>query len=75
LLQAGRRPIRHAGVRRAGPYTAPRATPARLLGLSDVGDLVPGRRADVVVTDAELTPLAVMRAGRWVGSEPGREAV
>lgn len=30
-----------------------------------------GRRADVVVTDAGLTPLAVMRAGAWVFGDPG----
>jgi N-acetylglucosamine-6-phosphate deacetylase len=42
-------------------------TPARLLGIDhEVGDLVVGRRADIVLTDAELTPLDVMRGGRWL---------
>ncbi|NCT89355.1 amidohydrolase family protein [Cellulomonas sp. APG4] len=40
-------------------------TPARVLGRDDVGALVAGRRADVVETDAALTPLRVLRAGRW----------
>lgn len=40
-------------------------TPARVLGRDDVGALVPGRRADVVETDDALTPLRVLRAGRW----------
>jgi len=38
-------------------------TPARTLGLHDVGGLVVGRRADVLVTDARLSPRQVWRAG------------
>lgn len=41
--------------------------PARVLGLSDVGGLVAGRRADVVVTDADLRVRRVLRAGAAVG--------
>jgi N-acetylglucosamine-6-phosphate deacetylase len=37
--------------------------PARALGLAGVGGLVVGRRADVLVTDADLRPLRVLRAG------------
>ncbi|WP_123307206.1 N-acetylglucosamine-6-phosphate deacetylase [Cellulomonas sp. PhB143] len=37
--------------------------PAGVLGLEDVGALEAGRRADVVVTDADLRPLGVLRAG------------
>lgn len=40
--------------------------PAGVLGLGDVGRLEPGARADVVVTDAALAPVAVLRAGRLV---------
>ena len=41
-------------------------TPAVVLGRADVGALVAGRRADVVVVDQELSPHGVLRAGRWV---------
>ncbi|HZG90152.1 MAG TPA: amidohydrolase family protein [Pseudonocardia sp.] len=75
LIEVVRRTVRHAGVDLAAAVTAASATPARLLGRDDVGDLVPGRRADLLVADDDLTPLAVMRAGRWVHHEPGREAV
>ena len=40
------------------------ATPARLLGLADVGAIEPGRRADLVHLDEDLEVEAVMRAGR-----------
>ena len=42
------------------------STPARVLGRTDIGALEAGRRADVVVVDAGLRPLAVLRAGSWV---------
>jgi N-acetylglucosamine-6-phosphate deacetylase len=41
-------------------------TPAEVLGRTDVGALTAGRRADVVVVDADLRPLGVLRGGRWV---------
>lgn len=73
LIDVLRRVVRHAGVPLADAVTAATATPARLLGCDDeVGDLVVGRRADLVVTDTELRPRSVMRAGRWVHE---REAV
>jgi N-acetylglucosamine-6-phosphate deacetylase len=75
LVDVVRRAVRHAGVDLVAAVTAASATPARLLGLTDVGDLVPGARADVLVADAGLRPLAVMRAGRWVSDEREREAV
>jgi N-acetylglucosamine-6-phosphate deacetylase len=75
LVDVVRRVVRHAGVDLVAAVTAASATPARLLGLPDVGDLVPGARADVLVTDPELRPLAVLRAGRWVSGDPDREAV
>ncbi|AEG45015.1 N-acetylglucosamine-6-phosphate deacetylase [Isoptericola variabilis] len=40
--------------------------PARVLGLDDVGGLVAGRRADVVVTDRDLRVQRVLRAGAGV---------
>ncbi len=42
------------------------ATPARLLGLGDVGVIEPGRRADLVQLDDDLRVVAVMRAGVWL---------
>ncbi|MFC4555962.1 N-acetylglucosamine-6-phosphate deacetylase [Georgenia faecalis] len=38
-------------------------TPAGVLGRTDIGALEAGRRADVVVTDAELRPVRVLRGG------------
>ena len=67
LIDVLRRVVRHAGVPLATAVTAATATPARLLGLDqEVGDLAVGLRADVVLTDPELTPLNVMRGGRWL---------
>jgi N-acetylglucosamine-6-phosphate deacetylase len=40
--------------------------PAATVGLSDVGSLTPGLRADLVVVDDDLRPVRVMRAGRWI---------
>jgi N-acetylglucosamine-6-phosphate deacetylase len=66
LIDVIRRVVRQAGVALPAAVTAATATPARLLGRGDVGDLAPGKRADVLVTDADLVPTAVMRAGRWI---------
>ncbi len=40
-------------------------TPAKVLGRPDVGALIAGRRADLVLVDAALSPIAVLRRGRW----------
>ena len=58
-----------AGVPLADAVLAATATPARLLGRPDVGRLAAGLRADVLVTDEELVPTAVLRGGRWVARE------
>jgi N-acetylglucosamine-6-phosphate deacetylase len=39
--------------------------PARAVGLTDVGALAPGRRADLVVLEPDLTVHRVLAAGRW----------
>uniref|UniRef100_UPI000AAD1C6F amidohydrolase family protein n=1 Tax=Cellulosimicrobium cellulans TaxID=1710 RepID=UPI000AAD1C6F len=44
-------------------------TPAEVLGLADVGGLVAGRRADVVVTDDALRVRTVWRGGRAVADD------
>jgi N-acetylglucosamine-6-phosphate deacetylase len=41
-------------------------TPASVLGLSDVGAIEVGKRADLVVLDQDLHVSAVMAAGAWV---------
>jgi N-acetylglucosamine-6-phosphate deacetylase len=41
-------------------------TPAAVLGLRDVGALVAGFRADLVVLDHELEVRRVMRGGTWL---------
>jgi N-acetylglucosamine-6-phosphate deacetylase len=67
LVDVLRRTVRDAGVGLPEAVTAATATPARLLGLDDeVGDVTVGRRADLLLTDADLRPEAVLRAGRWV---------
>jgi N-acetylglucosamine-6-phosphate deacetylase len=58
-----------AGVPLADAVLAATGTPATLLGLTDVGELAGGRRADVLVTDGDLNPTAVLWAGRWVDRE------
>ncbi|WP_211241255.1 N-acetylglucosamine-6-phosphate deacetylase [Pseudonocardia spinosispora] len=71
LVDVLRRVVRRAGVPLVDAITSASSTPARLLGIDDeVGDLVPGRRADVLVTDADLTPVAVMRSGGWTTGSP-----
>lgn len=47
------------------------ATPAAALGLTEVGALRPGCRADLVVLDPGLAPLGVLRRGRWLVGPPG----
>jgi N-acetylglucosamine-6-phosphate deacetylase len=67
LLDVLRRTVRSAGVSLPDAVTAATTTPARLLGLdAEVGDVVPGRRADLLITDGDLLPRAVLRAGRWI---------
>ena len=58
-----------SGVPLADAVLAATETPARLLGLDRVGRLSPGARADVLITDLDLHPTAVLRAGAWVRRE------
>ncbi|MDV8066982.1 amidohydrolase family protein [Rhodococcus sp. IEGM 1366] len=67
LMDIVRRTVLDAGVDLLSAVTAATATPAALLGLTGiVGDLVPGCRADLVVTDKKLLPRAVMASGNWL---------
>ncbi|MCA5893820.1 amidohydrolase family protein [Isoptericola sp. NEAU-Y5] len=56
-----------AGVPLADAVRSASWVPAQVLGLDDVGGLVVGRRADLVVTDADLRVRQVVRAGVEVG--------
>ena len=42
--------------------------PAAALGLTDVGRVEAGTRADLVVLDADLAVASVMRAGKWIAA-------
>ncbi|RYV50661.1 N-acetylglucosamine-6-phosphate deacetylase [Pengzhenrongella frigida] len=55
-----------AGVPLADAVRSASGTSARVLGRRDIGALEVGRRADVVVVDADLAPLRVMRSGEWI---------
>jgi len=57
--------VRRAGLPLADAVHAASTAPAAMLGLTDVGALEPGRRADLVVLDADLKVQRVMQAGRW----------
>jgi N-acetylglucosamine-6-phosphate deacetylase len=71
LLDVVRRAVQLAGVPLVDAVSAATATPARLLGLdADVGDVAPGFRADLLVTDPDLHLHAVLRAGRWIQPLP-----
>ena len=67
--------VRHAvtgGVPLVDAVRSATAVPARVLGLTgEVGCLEPGARADVLVTDAHLRPLRVLRHGIDVGTGVG----
>jgi N-acetylglucosamine-6-phosphate deacetylase len=63
LLDVVRRCVRHAGVDLHDAVTAASATPARLLGLEEVGVIATGRRADLVITDRDLFAIEVLRGG------------
>ena len=55
-----------AGVPLRDAVRSAATTPAAVLGRPDIGALEAGRRADLVVVDADLRPLRVMRAGAWL---------
>jgi N-acetylglucosamine-6-phosphate deacetylase len=62
---AFRRAVR-AGVSIVDAARMAATTPAIVIGREDLGALVAGRRADLVVLDADLRVLRVMRAGSWL---------
>jgi len=57
----------HAGVSIVDAVRMATTTPAEAIGLADhLGALTPGLRADLVVLDADLHVVRVMRAGIWL---------
>jgi len=67
LADVLRATVMEAGVDVVAATRSATLTPATCLGLADeVGALVAGRRADLVVLDDAWRVLAVMKAGRWV---------
>jgi N-acetylglucosamine-6-phosphate deacetylase len=66
MAAAVRFAVRTAGLPLLDVVRAATSTPAAVLGLSDVGALVTGRRADLVVLDHDLDVQRVMRGGVWL---------
>ncbi len=65
LLDVVRCTVR-AGVPLVAAVRAASRTPADVLGFRDLGRLVAGHRADLVVVNDDLRPRRVMRLGAWV---------
>ncbi|WP_307789126.1 N-acetylglucosamine-6-phosphate deacetylase [Glycomyces salinus] len=66
LLDAVRNAVTLAGQSMTAAVQMAAATPAELLGLTDVGALEPGKLADAVVLDDDLRLISVMRRGVWL---------
>ena len=65
VLDIVRRAVAESGVDLVSAVRMGATTPARFLGLQDtVGRLAAGMRADIVITDADLTVTSVVRRGR-----------
>jgi N-acetylglucosamine-6-phosphate deacetylase len=66
LLEQVRWCVQELGVTLLDAVTAASLTPARAVGLADVGALSPGAHADVVVVDESLALVRVLRRGTWL---------
>ncbi|MGJ9373926.1 N-acetylglucosamine-6-phosphate deacetylase [Nesterenkonia sp. CF4.4] len=66
LAEAVRRSILDAGIAPESALTAATANPAEMIGLDDVGRLLPGGRADLVLLDQDWQVRRVMHRGRWI---------
>ncbi|MEU5154290.1 N-acetylglucosamine-6-phosphate deacetylase [Glycomyces sp. NPDC021274] len=66
LLDAFRNAVRLAGQSVEAASQMASATPAELLGLSDVGAIETGKYADAVVLDDDFNLVSVMRRGAWL---------
>jgi N-acetylglucosamine-6-phosphate deacetylase len=59
--------VEHCGIPLPDAARMAATTPAQLLGIADrMGVLAPGRRADIVVLEPDLTLAGVLLGGRWV---------
>jgi N-acetylglucosamine-6-phosphate deacetylase len=68
--EALRRAVRESGLPIEKAAAAAATNPARVLGLDDrLGSIAPGRRADLVVLDDDLTVRRVMAAGEWLSEQ------
>jgi N-acetylglucosamine-6-phosphate deacetylase len=63
---AFRRAVRCQGLGVGAAARAAATTPAAVLGLDDVGCIAPGRLANLVVLEEDLTARAVLHRGSWV---------
>ena len=70
MAAAVRHAVQVAGVPLVDAIQAATATPAALLGLSDLGEIRAGGAADVVALDDDLQVTAVLRRGDWVSGAP-----
>nr|QZD57764.1 N-acetylglucosamine-6-phosphate deacetylase [Glycomyces sp. TRM65418] len=66
LLDAFRNAVRLAGQSVEAASQMASATPAELLGLSEVGAIETGKYADAVILDDDLNLISVLRRGLWV---------
>jgi N-acetylglucosamine-6-phosphate deacetylase len=66
---AFRRAVRCQGLPVVAAARAAATTPATLLGLDDVGLIAPGRQANLVVLNEDLTVHAVLYRGSWVDGQ------
>lgn len=66
LLDAFRNAVRLAGQSVPAASQMASATPAELLGLSEVGAIETGKFADAVILDDDLNLVSVLRRGLWV---------
>ena len=66
LLEVVRWCVMEAGISLTDAVRAASATPASVMGWSDVGSLAAGGRADLVVVDGDFEPVCVLRSGHWV---------
>ena len=67
LVDVLRLAVREAGVDLVAAVRAASTVPAQVLGMQDeIGSLAAGRRADLLLVDAALRPVTVLRGGREV---------